>query len=190
MSDVNQFHNDKKFVFLGHRGVGKTSLIMRYTEKTFVDNYYPTIEDVHDKIVDLSGTKYKFTILDTSGQDEFSMLNSHHTIGTDVFVLVFSVASKKSFEMVNSIKDKILDQTGLDHVPMLLVGCKSDLENMRQVPKEDAQNLASSLNCQYIECSAKDEVNIDKVFEMSLKEILGHDISLSSNKSDSKSGSA
>ncbi|OLY77936.1 GTP-binding protein rhb1 [Smittium mucronatum] len=163
-----EYEKIRKLVVLGHRGVGKTSLILRYTENTFVDNYYPTIEDIHTKTIVYHNNQYKFSIVDTAGQDEFSMLNPQYTIGVDLYVIVFSVASNVSFEMVTSIRDKILDQTGLESLPMVLVGSKSDLDYARQVSKEDAVALAKVFNCNYIECSAKAEVNIGKFFSLLL----------------------
>ncbi|PVU99682.1 hypothetical protein BB559_000496 [Furculomyces boomerangus] len=150
----------RKFVVLGYRGVGKTSLILRYTENTFIENYYPTIEDAHWKTVKFNGITYRFNIIDTAGQDEFSILNSQYAIGIDMYVIVFSVASRLSFDMVHAIYNKILDQSGVDQIRMVLVGSKSDLVNQRQVTQEMALETAKELNCKYIECSAKAEVNI------------------------------
>ncbi|OMJ18741.1 GTP-binding protein rhb1 [Smittium culicis] len=164
------FEKIRKLVVLGHRGVGKTSLILRYTENTFVDNYYPTIEDIHTKTVTYNNNQYKLSIVDTAGQDEFSMLNPQYTIGVDLYVIVFSVASSLSFDMVRTIRDKILDQTGLDTLPMVLVGSKSDLDYARQVSKEDAYSISKEFDCSYIECSAKTEVNIDAIFQHAISE--------------------
>ena len=43
-------------------------------------------------------------------QDEYSILNSKHFIGIHGYMLVYSVASLPSFEMVQVIRDKILDR--------------------------------------------------------------------------------
>jgi Ras family protein len=64
-------------------------------------------------------------------QDEFSILSSKHGIGLHGWVLVYSVTSRNSFEMVSTIRDKILSYTGVDSVPMVIVGNKSDLEIQR-----------------------------------------------------------
>jgi len=45
----------------------------------------------------------------TSLQDEYSILNSKHFIGIHGYVIVYSVASKQSFEMARIIRDKILN---------------------------------------------------------------------------------
>lgn len=48
-------------------------------------------------------------IIDTAGQDEYTILNSKHFIGIHGYMIVYSVASKQSFEMVRIIRDKILN---------------------------------------------------------------------------------
>jgi GTPase SAR1 family protein len=48
-------------------------------------------------------------MIDTAGQDEYSILNSKHFIGIHGYMIVYSVGSKQSFEMVRIIRDKILN---------------------------------------------------------------------------------
>ena len=67
----------------------------------------------------------------SASQDEFSILQSRHAVGLHGFVLVYDVSSKASFDMCQIIRDKILDYTGRDKVPMVLVGNKSDLAVQR-----------------------------------------------------------
>jgi len=67
-------------------------------------------------------------------QDEFSILSSRHAVGLHGWILVYSVSSRSSFEMCSIIREKILNYTGRDSVPMVLVGNKSDLAVQRCVP--------------------------------------------------------
>lgn len=69
--------------------------------------------------------------MDTAGQDEYSILSSHHASSVHGYVLVYSIASRSSFEMCKIVRDKILDFTGLDSVPCVIVGNKSDLNIQR-----------------------------------------------------------
>ncbi len=73
------------------------------------DSYYPTIENTFTKEITYKGQKHVIEIVDTAGQDEYSILNSKHFIGIHGYVLVYSVASMSSFEMVQVIRDKILN---------------------------------------------------------------------------------
>jgi len=64
-------------------------------------------------------------------QDEYSILNPKHGVGIHGYVLVYSIAARNSFENVKVIRDKILDSTGTNWVPTVLVGNKCDLEQQR-----------------------------------------------------------
>jgi len=64
-------------------------------------------------------------------QAEHSIFNSSHAVGIHGYILVYSVTSKQSFEMVKIIREKILNYTGTESVPMVLVGNKIDLELQR-----------------------------------------------------------
>ena len=109
--------------------------------------------------------------LDTAGQDEFSILNSKHAIGIHGYVLVYSIASRQSFEMVSILRDKILNLTGTNSISCVLVANKVDLHPQRQVPTEEGQKLAQEWNCAFIETSAKHNQNISRIFDQMLNEI-------------------
>ncbi|OLL22319.1 GTP-binding protein rhb1 [Neolecta irregularis DAH-3] len=131
----------RKIAVLGSRSVGKSSLTVQFVENHFVESYYPTIENTFSKIIKYKSQEFVTEIIDTAGQvlglgvcsqqDEYSILNSKHAIGIHGYVLVYSVTSKSSFEMVKIIRDKILDHSGLGWVPIVIVGNKSDLHMQR-----------------------------------------------------------
>ncbi|EJD51996.1 hypothetical protein AURDEDRAFT_111527 [Auricularia subglabra TFB-10046 SS5] len=160
----------RRIAVLGSRSVGKSSLVVQYIESHFVEAYYPTIENTHTKTIEHAGAEYECDIIDTAGQDEFSILNAKHAIGIHGYVLVYSVASRSSFDMVKIVYDKIIDFCGLQSVPAVLVGQKADLPR-REVSTAQAQALAAKLGCACIETSARENLNIDKVFELCLAEI-------------------
>ncbi|KZW03757.1 hypothetical protein EXIGLDRAFT_600319 [Exidia glandulosa HHB12029] len=160
----------RKIAVLGSRSVGKSSLVVQYIENHFVESYYPTIENTFNKSIAVKGVEYDCDIIDTAGQDEFSILNAKHAIGIHGYVLVYSVASRTSFEMVKIVYDKIIDFCGLQSVPAVVVGSKADLQR-REVSTAEAQELANKLGCAFIETSARTNLNVGKVFELCLGEI-------------------
>lgn len=106
--------------------IGKSSLTVRFVEHHFVESYYPTIENTFSRIIKYNGQDYATEIVDTAGQvcptplrgvpvslthgqDEYSILNSKHFIGIHGYIIVYSVTSRQSFEMVRTIRDKILN---------------------------------------------------------------------------------
>jgi len=161
----------RKIAVLGSRSVGKSSLVIQYTESHFVEAYYPTIENIFSKGINHKGIEYDCDIIDTAGQDEYSILNHKHAIGVHGYVLVYSVASRASFEMVRIVYDKIISFCGLPAIPCVIVGQKRDLSRYRQVSEKEGQELAYSVGSAWIETSARNNENVAKVFEMCLNEI-------------------
>jgi Ras family protein len=123
----------RKIALLGSRSVGKSSLAVQFCDEHFVDSYYPTIEEQFSKEFKYKGKEYLLEIQDTAGHDEFSILNPKYAIGVNGYIIVYSVASRASFEMVPIIRDKILSYSSVEKVPLCIVGNKSDLEVQRCV---------------------------------------------------------
>ncbi|KAI0053588.1 hypothetical protein FA95DRAFT_459561 [Auriscalpium vulgare] len=160
----------RKIAVLGSRSVGKSSLVVQYIENHFVESYYPTIENTFSKSVNYKGIEYDCDIIDTAGQDEYSILNSKHAIGIHGFVLVYSVTSRNSFEMIQIVYDKIINFCGIKEIPCVIVGSKIDLQQ-RQVAPNEGEDLAKANHAAWVETSAKNNVNVGKVFELCLAEI-------------------
>ncbi|KAH8174251.1 Ras family protein [Sarocladium implicatum] len=108
----------RKVAIVGSRSVGtypcmwdgrKSSLAVQFVDGLFVDSYYPTIENTFSKTIRYKNQDFATEIVDTAGQDEYSILNSKHFIGIHGYMLVYSVSSLPSFEMVQVIRDKILN---------------------------------------------------------------------------------
>ncbi|KAL7008818.1 GTP-binding protein [Cystobasidiomycetes sp. EMM_F5] len=188
----------RKIAILGSRSVGKSSLTLQFCDNHFVESYYPTIEESFTKEFTYKNKQYVLEIQDTAGHDEFSLLNAKYAVGwhgernppsrqwygsadmADVeyhtrsgYILVYSIASKASFEMIPIIREKILSYSGVDKVPMCIVGNKSDLNVQRVVKTEDGEALARSLGCAFTEASAKHNDNVQNAFQLLVKEIEG-----------------
>ncbi|KAK4241237.1 small GTPase superfamily [Achaetomium macrosporum] len=162
----------RKIAIVGSRSVGKSSLAVRYVDGHFVESYYPTIENTFSKEIRYKGQEYATEIVDTAGQDEYSILNSKHFIGIHGYMLVYSVSSLPSFEMVQVIRDKILNHLGTDSVPICIVGNKCDLRpEQRQVTPEEGKALAEKYKCAWTEASARYNENVAKAFELLIGEV-------------------
>merc|ERR1711916_63712 len=150
---------------MGFRAVGKSTITIRFVENHFVDDYNPTIENTYLKLLKHNGIDYETEIIDTSGQDEFSIFQKQYAIGIHAYVLVYSVNSAHSFEMVKIVNDKILNAIGADKTPRVLVGNKADLVQERTISMRQGEELAREWGCPFIECSAKLNDNIALIFE-------------------------
>jgi len=180
MSNSNNNKNPtvvhRKIAFLGFRAVGKSSLVNSFVTGTFSEAYDPTIESTHHKTIRFRRVHFATDIVDTAGMDEFSRLSRNASLGVHGYALVFSIASRQSFEMIDQVNSALLNSLGdLPDVPRVLVGSKKDMKESRQVSANDAEKLADSWGVPYIECSSKTGEKIADVFHMLLKEVEADD---------------
>uniref|UniRef100_A0A2K5PWE8 RHEB like 1 n=1 Tax=Cebus imitator TaxID=2715852 RepID=A0A2K5PWE8_CEBIM len=123
----------RKVVILGYRSVGKTSLAHQFVEGEFVEGYDPTVENTYSKILTLGKDEFHLHLVDTAGQDEYSILPYSFIIGVHGYVLVYSVTSLHSFQVIESLYQKLHEGHGKTRVPVVLVGNKADLSPERYV---------------------------------------------------------
>ncbi|XP_016414042.1 GTP-binding protein Rheb-like, partial [Sinocyclocheilus rhinocerous] len=135
---------------------GKSSLTIQFVEGQFVDSYDPTIENTFTKMITVNGQEYHLQLVDTAGQDEYSIFPQTYSIDINGYILVYSVTSNKSFEVVKVIHEKLLDMVGKVQVPIMLVGNKKDLHMERVISCEEGKALAESWNAAFMESSAKE----------------------------------
>ncbi|KAJ7825125.1 small GTPase superfamily [Mycena olivaceomarginata] len=166
--------NTRKIVILGSRSVGEHQFSRKdisFVENNFSEDYYPTINTTTTKTITYRGADYPCEIIDTAGEDEFSQLNSHYAIGVHGYILVYSIASRASFDMIQIIYDKIINYSGLPEIAAIIVGSKADLHMSRQVDSMAGQRLAQRNNTAWIEARALRNENVGTVFELCLAEI-------------------
>ncbi|NXS67405.1 RHEB protein, partial [Pandion haliaetus] len=92
-------------------------------------------------------------------QDEYSIFPQTYSIDINGYILVYSVTSIKSFEVIKVIHGKLLDMVGKVQIPIMLVGNKKDLHMERYVNSsiyEEGKALAESWNAAFLESSAKE----------------------------------
>ena len=178
----------RKVAILGFRAVGKSSLTHSFVTGTFSEAYDPTIESVQHKTIRFRKVHFATDIVDTAGMDEFSRLSRNASLGVHGYILVFSLISRQSFDMISQVNDALLNTLGdAPDVPRVLVGSMKDLvgvpPNQRQVSSQEAQSLAERWgNVPYIECSSKTGDNVAEVFHTLLKEIEKDDGLLAENE--------
>ena len=129
-------------------------------------------------------------ILDTAGQEEYSAMRDQYIRTGLGFLIVYSVASRSSFEAVTNFRDQVLRVKDEDHYPMIILGNKCDLENEREVPVAEGRELAKQLGCPFLETSAKARINVEEAFYEVVREIrkfnAGGDTSTGTGESGSK----
>ncbi|MGV9205173.1 MAG: GTP-binding protein [Promethearchaeia archaeon] len=175
--------NKKNFIYkiciVGDGGVGKTSMVLRYTDNKFKQNYIMTIgSNFSTKQVDLPEYPnyiIKLQIWDLAGQKHFSFVRPPFYRGATGIIYVFDITRRSSFANLPGWKEEV--EKVIDHKPSILIGNKLDLAQDREVGKKDGEALMKELGCtNYFETSAKTGNNIDKVFrEMTLNILKAND---------------
>ncbi|XP_078390551.1 GTP-binding protein Rheb-like [Cetorhinus maximus] len=161
----------RKIAVLGYRSVGKSSLTIQFVEGQFIDCYDPTIENTFNKTINFAGQDFYLQLVDTAGQDEYSIFSRSHTVDVHGYVLVYSVTSMKSFEVIKAIRSKLLDMVGKIQIPTVLVANKRDLSKQRVVQTEEGKKLADSWGAAFLESSAKQNDTTVEIFKMMIQEI-------------------
>ncbi|KAI8901284.1 protein c-ras sc1 [Globomyces pollinis-pini] len=156
-----------RLVVLGDGGVGKTALTIRFCRSQFIEQYDPTIEDSYRKQIQVHGTTCILDILDTAGQEEFTSLRDQWIREGDAFLLLYSVTSKSSFQLIRQLLAQIEQVKDSNQVPFILIGTKCDRSD-RDVKYESGLQLSKILSsagpCHFLETSAKTGFNVDKAF--------------------------
>ena len=108
-----------------------------------------------NKKVTVRGHDYDLHLVDTAGQDEYSIMPPNYSVDIHGYVLVYSIDSRKSFDICQTLHEKLVDLIGASVIPVVLVGNKSDLHLDRQVTREDGQKLAQTMKAAFLETSAR-----------------------------------
>ncbi|XP_063904839.1 uncharacterized protein LOC135123910 [Zophobas morio] len=160
----------RKVIVLGNQGVGKTSIITPYVQKSYLNNTTPTVGGslfVHRLEVD--NFSIKLQIWDTAGQERYRSVVSMFYRGTNAAIIVFDVTSQQTFE---SVQEWVAELKTIVESPMVLcvVGNKIDLRKNRQeciafVTRDDAYHYAKSIGASYYECSAMQDQGVEVIFD-------------------------
>lgn len=147
----------------GDGAVGKTSLIIRYTQGTFSDTYKMTIgTSFAVRTVDFGNLIVKLQIWDLAGQPHFSSVRPLFYQGSTGVIYVFSVADRPSFEHLAGWMVEVQKTVG--PLTGILLGNKADLAEERMVSFEEAQGFAQANGLAYMETSAKLDLNVGDAF--------------------------
>lgn len=120
----------KKIVLIGHFGVGKTSLIRRFVENTFSEDYKVTIGvHISKKTIEISDNKTSVSLViwDLEGQDDIRKTRASYLLGTHGFIYVFDLSRPETFKNLKSELSFLSEN--YPNIPVKVVGNKVDLVN-------------------------------------------------------------
>eukprot|EP00461_Guttulinopsis_vulgaris_P000388 UN00388 len=160
-----------KLLLIGDSGVGKSCLLLRFSDDAFTSSFITTIGiDFKIKTIDLDGKRIKLQIWDTAGQERFRTITTAYYRGAMGILLVYDVTDEQSFQNIRTWIRNI-EQHASQSVSKILVGNKSDMDQDKQVETARAQRLADEYNIQLFEASAKNNINVTESFVHIAKEI-------------------
>ena len=153
-------------MLLGDGQVGKTSLISRLTGKKFDDSPMTTIGKetyLYDTI--LHDINIKIKIFDTAGQERFKSMSANVIKNVEGLILTYSIASKESFNNLDNWLHQLNNVSDISKTPIILVGNKSDLKDLREVDYEEGEDYAKEHDFHFFETSAKTGENVKEAFD-------------------------
>ncbi|GAB1855811.1 Rab family GTPase [Flavobacteriaceae bacterium MHTCC 0001] len=126
----------KKIVLIGHFGVGKTSLIRRFVENTFSEDYKVTIGvHISKKTIEVKDKSIAFVLWDLEGQDDIKNVRPSYLLGTNAFIYVFDLSRPTTFENLENELKFLGDN--YQNTPLKVVGNKMDLVNKDYLKQYD-----------------------------------------------------
>ncbi|KAJ5073520.1 ras and ef-hand domain-containing protein [Anaeramoeba ignava] len=157
-----------KFILVGSKGTGKSSLITRYTKGKFFSECPQTL-GVEFVTKDIYIMKEKLTVQlwDTAGQERFRSMTRNYFRGSDAVFILFDTSRRDTFNEVSLWITDAKEYTNKNCVKVL-VGNKIDIRE-REVSTEEAEKFAFSNEIRYMETSAKKGTNVEEAFYQTAK---------------------
>ena len=182
-----------KLIIIGDSGVGKTCLLLRFSEENFQNSHITTIGknnnypdcrheksinldvyigiDFKIRTINLDGKNVKVQIWDTAGQERFRTITQTYYRGAQGVILAYDSTSQESFENVTNWIRQV-DTHAAPNVKKILLGNKCDLTDQKVISSDKGAEIAKANNMQFFETSAKSGVGITEAFESISREII------------------
>ena len=159
-----------KLIFLGDQSVGKSCILNRFLNDTFIEDYQATIGlDFQSKNVQIDNQDIHLLLYDTAGQEKFRSLIPMYTRDANIILLVYDISNKDSFTNL-SLWLKDLTNVNMEEVIICIVGNKIDLNDKRAVNTEEGKKFAEEHDFIFQEISAKTGEGFSDLFYKNLFE--------------------
>ena len=171
MADEENYDVLFKIVLIGDSFVGKTNIMSKYLKNEFHEDSKATVGvEFGAKKFDIEGKSVKAQIWDTAGQERYKSITTTYYKGAKGALIVYDITRKETFDSVDRWISELVN-SGDKNMTMLLIGNKCDLDNQRQVSKEQGEEKAKAFKVAFLETSASSGENLDVAFEMIMKEV-------------------
>ena len=160
-----------KIVLIGDSSVGKTNLMNKYIKNEFREDTKATVGvEFGSKVYVIENHRIKAQIWDTAGQERYRSIANTYYKGAKGAFIVYDITRKETFDSVDRWANDL--KTECDkNITIILIGNKNDLENQRQVTKEQGEEKAKAFQLGFFEMSALTGDNLEKGFNALISEI-------------------
>lgn len=160
-----------KYIIVGDTAVGKSCLLLQFTDKRFQPIHDLTIGvEFGSRTVTIDDNPVKLQIWDTAGQEKFRSITRSYYRGTGGALLVYDITRRETFEHLTEWLDDCRKYSS-SNTTVMLIGNKSDLEDKREVTTAEGEAFAKANGLFFLEVSAKTAANVDEAFIATAKHI-------------------
>ncbi len=150
-----------KILFVGNSGVGKTSILLRYTDDIFISSFISTIGiDFKIKTIEINNKIIKLQIWDSSGKECFRTITSAYYREAMGIIYVYDITNYQSFGEIEMWIKSTMNVSD-DNIKMI-IGNKCDLESQRMIQTLEGKELAKKYDTLFYEVSSRENINISK----------------------------
>ena len=161
-----------RYILIGDSKVGKTSLLLQFTERQFLHEQEVTVGvEMNSRTCHIDGKEIKLEIWDTAGQESYLALTRSYYRAADGCLLVFDITRASTFKALPMWLSEARQNSNNPNLVILMIGNKADLNDQRQVSTAEAEEFAIANNIIYIELSAKNYQQVEESFLTSAEEI-------------------
>ena len=162
-----------KIVLIGDTCVGKSCILVRFSDDIFNDNYVTTIGvDFRFKTMIVKEKVAKIQIWDTAGEERYRSITTAYYRGAAAILICCDCTNIESFNNVNNWVEEIGKYTDKDTVDKIILMNKCDLENERKVERSEIEKFEKKSGLKVLEVSAKTGEGIDKAFEYVISNLI------------------
>mmetsp|Transcript_4405 Transcript_4405/g.10602 ORF Transcript_4405/g.10602 Transcript_4405/m.10602 type:complete len:211 (+) Transcript_4405:87-719(+) len=162
-----------KYIIIGDTGVGKSCLLLQFTDKRFQPVHDLTIGvEFGARRVTIDSKPIKLQIWDTAGQESFRSITRSYYRGAAGALLVYDITRRETFNHLASWLEDALQHSNAN-MTIMLIGNKSDLEHRRAVSYAEGEAFAREHGLIFLETSAKTAHNVEEAFVNTAKQIYG-----------------
>eukprot|EP00762_Andalucia_godoyi_P000573 ANDGO_05302.mRNA.1 Ras-related protein Rab-2 len=161
-----------KYIIIGDTGVGKSCLLLQFTDKRFQPHHDLTIGvEFGARMVTIDNKQIKLQIWDTAGQESFRSITRSYYRGAAGALLVYDITRRDTFNHLSVWLEDTRNHCSKD-MTIMLIGNKSDLDSKRAVDYEEGERFARENGLIFMETSAKTADNVEEAFIQTARAIL------------------